>query len=481
MNLFSVVPDRFFSVLASPLKEHYAGILFRIYDQYLLTSLGMERDVVVDVIVDYIEEYWEENGQFAGALEDEIWEESLDNLSGSRERAAFVLRRLEACGWLTTETYSNYRQYVNINDYAIKILDTLDKIRKNRQAEYQGFVYATYTLLYSEEVNRQANLALEKAYEQTELLLNGLKTLNHNIKRYIERVLAEKQPKDILRIHFEDYKQEIIDRSYHRLKTSDNVSRYRPKIIKRISEWYNDPAWVAATAGLDVKRGRYPDRSTAEMETYSRLDYIRQAYTEMDELLEEIDRRNSQYANASFLQLKYILNSSKDVEGQLMESLKYLAGLLREEGYRRDQGLPGDFGRLFSLFSQSYVDYYSLYNAREAARSHTPAAFRELAGPGGEERRKALRKYREKMARRMTRERINAFILEKLGGKDSIRAREMGVEELEDFLKLIYAAAYGNSRLVNYRVDFNTGKRVSSGNGRFEFKDALFLRRRPRP
>jgi len=54
-----------------------------------------------------------------------------------------------------------------------------------------------------------------------------------------------------------------------------------------------------------------------------------------------------------------------------------------------------------------------------------------------------------------------------------IRAREMGVEEMEDFLKLIYAAAYGNSRLVNYRVDFNTGRRVSSGNGRFEFKDAL--------
>lgn len=480
MNLFSIVPDRFFSVLASPLKEHYAGILFKIYDQYLLTSLGMERDVVVDVIVDYIEVNWDDGGQFSGALDDEIWEESLDNPSGPRDRAAFVLRKLEACGWLSTETYSNYKQYVNINDYAIKILDTLDKIRKNRQAEYQGYVYATYTLLYSEEVGRQANLAIEKAFEQTEQLLNGLKSLNHNIKRYIERVLAEKRPKDILRIHFEDYKQEIIDRSYHRLKTSDNVSRYRPKIIKRINEWYNDPSWVTATAAQDVRRGRYPDQSVAEKETYYRLDYIRQAYTGMDELLEEIDRRNGQYSNASFLQLKYILNSSKDVEGQLMEALKYLADLRAVESFRPDDDLPEEFDRLFSLFSQGYIDWHSLYTAREAARSHMPSEFRELSGPGEEERRAVLRKCREKLARRMTRDRINAYIMDKLGNRDSLNASELGVEEREDFLKLIYAAAYSNSRLVGYRVDFKTGERVTSCNGDFEFKDVLFSRRNAR-
>jgi len=480
MNLFSIIPDRFFSVLASPLKEHYAGILFKIYDQYLLTSLGMERDVVIDVIVDYIEENWEEEGQFAGALDDEIWDESLDNPTGFRDRAAFVLRKLESCGWLSTETYNNYKQYVNINDYAIAILDTLDKVRKNRQAEYQGFVYATYTLLYAEDVERQASLALEKAFEQTEQLLNGLKSLNHNIKRYIERVLAEKQPKDILKIHFEDYKQEILDRSYHRLKTSDNVFRYRPKIIKRINKWYHDPAWVAATAAQEVERGRQAGQAEAEKEIYHRLDYIRQTYTGMDEILEEIDRRNVQYANASFLQLKYILNSSKDLEGQLLEILKYLAGLRTVEGYRQGDDLPQAFDRLFSLYSIPYIDAQSLYTAREASRNHAPVEFQKLAGPDEKERREVLRKYREKMARRMIRERINAYVMDKLGGRDSIRAAELGVDEVEDFLKLIYAAAYGASRLVNYQVDFKKGKRVRSGNGHFEFKDVVFSRRRPR-
>lgn len=137
VNLFAVIPERFFSVLASPLKQDYAAILFRIYDQYQLTTFGMERDVVIDLIVDYIEQ---KDGFFEQALADEIWEESLDTPAGPRERAAFILRKLEATGWVVSEVYSNYVQYISLPDYAIKILDVLDKIRRHRQVEYQGYV-----------------------------------------------------------------------------------------------------------------------------------------------------------------------------------------------------------------------------------------------------------------------------------------------------------------------------------------------------
>lgn len=474
VNLFTVIPERFFSVLASPLKQDYAAILFRIYDQYRLTTFGMERDVVIDLIVDYIEQ---KDGFFEQALADEIWEESLDTPAGPRERAAFILRKLEATGWVVSEVYSNYVQYISLPDYAIKILDVLDKIRRHRQVEYQGYVYATYTLLHSEEADRQGNLALEKAYEQTEQLINGLKSLNHNIKRYIERVLAEKEPREILKIHFQDYMEEIIDRSYHRLKTSDNVSRYRPKIIARLNQWYNDAAWVDRTAGLEVQRERFPDLPTARQEIYRRIDYIRQAYIGLDDLLDEIDRRNARYANASFQQLKYILNSSKDVEGQLMEILKFLAGLRAQEGMRPDDLLPEELGRLFSLFTQGFLDRESLYTGREAARQHQPREVQELEEIDPERRRERLRSFRQQLERRMTREKINAWVMEKLAGRKEICARELGIEDVEEFIKLIYATAYGRSRQVGYRVHRDGRPRVSAAGGRFEFRDLRFERK----
>lgn len=153
MRLFDLIPEKLFSVLASPLKEDYAAILFKIYGQYLLTTFGIEREVLVDIIVDHIDEQ-EESDIFGQALEDEIWEESMDDPAGARGRAAFVLRKLESTGWLTVETYSDYKQYITLNDYAIHILEALDKIRENRQAEYQGFVFATYSLLHSAEAER---------------------------------------------------------------------------------------------------------------------------------------------------------------------------------------------------------------------------------------------------------------------------------------------------------------------------------------
>lgn len=475
VRLFDVIPEKLFSVLASPLKEDYAAILFRIYEQYLLTTFGIEREVLVDIIVDYIEEK-EENELFGQALDDEIWEDSLDNPTGARDRAAFVLRKLESTGWLTVETYSDYKQYITLNDYAIRLLEALDKIRENRQAEYQGYVFATYTLLHSDEAERQGNLALEKAYEQTEQLINGLKSLNHNIKRYIERVMAQKEPGEILRLHFQDYKKEIIDRSYHRLKTSDNVSRYRPRIVKRVNQWLNESAWVNRAADLDVRRERYPDRDTAVKELYRRMDYIRQSYLTMDSLLEEIDRRNAQYANASFLQLKYILNSSKNTEGQLMDILKHLAGLRTGEDLRAADPLPGALAPLFSVFSQSYLDAGSLYTARENSKNHRPEEISLAAGPGEEQRAKRLQRYREMLARRMTREKINQFVMEKLDGRSEITAAELGVEEIEDFIRLIYVAAYAPSRLAGYRVDFATAQRVMADD-RFDFKNIKIQRK----
>jgi len=475
VRLFEIIPDRLFSVLTSPLKEDYAAILFKIYEQYQLTTFGMEREVLVDIIVDYIEEK-EENDIFGQALDDEIWEDSLDNPAGARDRAGFVLRKLENTGWLAVETYSDYKQYITLNDYAISILEALDKVRQNRQAEYQGFVFATYTLLHSAEAERQGNLALEKAYEQTEQLINGLKSLNHNIKRYIEKVLGRKSPGEILRMHFEDYKREIIDRSYHRLKTSDNVSRYRPRIVKKINTWLNDVNWLNRAADLDVRRERYPDREAAGKELYRKMDYIRQSYLTMDSLLEEIDRRNTQYANASFLQLKYMLNSSKNTEGQVMDILNYLAGLRTDDGRRADDPLPAVLRPLYSIFAQGYLDAGSLYTARENSKNHQPGDMSLPEGPGEEQKSRRLKHYREMLARRMTRERIDNYVLEKLAGRDSITAEELGVTEMDDFLRLIYIAAYAPSRLVKYKVDFDTDRRLHSAD-LFEFKNIKIERK----
>jgi hypothetical protein len=67
--------------------------------------------------------------------------------------------------------------------------------------------------------------------------------------------------------------------------------------------------------------------------------------------------------------------------------------------------------------------------------------------------------------------------MEKLAGRKEICARELGIEDVEEFIKLIYATAYGRSRQVGYRVHRDGRPRVSAAGGRFEFRDLRFERK----
>jgi hypothetical protein len=450
MELFQVIPERLFGLLASPLKEAYAAILFRIYDQYQLTTFGMEREVVVDVILDYLETLAEQSNVL-DALGEDIPEEGEERVS-LRGRASALVRKLENSGWIKVETWANYQQYVSLPDYAIKLLDTLDKIRQNRQVEYQSFIYAVYTAVTAEEALRQPHLALDRAYETTLELVNHLKTLNHNIKRYLEKVLAQEEAAEILRLHFEDYKLEVLDKAYHRLKTADNVSRYRPKIIERVQEWLHDPLWVSDLVNHELRLEKGLQEDQCRNEIYRKLETILQVYLGLDELLEEIDRRNSQYAAASLRQVQYILSSGKNTEGQLLEILKYLADL-RREGHRADSLIRDEVSEVFSIFSQKFLDWGSLFTARLPARPHSGGVMGEdEEDPAAREQR--LRSYIERMARRLTRDKVNQWVLERMEGRNEVRAIDLNIWEIEDYVNLIYTAVYARSKKVQYTVDF---------------------------
>lgn len=474
MNLFDVLPERFFSVLASPARDVYAHILFLLYDLYRHNLFGIPRETVIDSASMYLEE--REQG-----LPDVFIDEAEGTPSGlsPREKANFVLRKLQSTGWLDIEMRTNYEEYINIYDYAIRILDTLDRIRHRRQMEYQSYVYGTYAALSVEDVEKQGALALESAYELTDQLIRELKSLNHNIRHYTERLLKEKRPQDILAAHFLEYQPQVVDRSYHRLKTADNVSKYRPRILQRIDRWLNEPGWTADIARAEVARERYPTLEQAETEIYRQLYFIQSSYLDMDSLLDEIDRRNAQYAKASLDQLRYMLNSSKDTEGQLVDLMVHMAGRITSGTWQKSDSLPPDWSRLFSLYTLDLVDSGSLFTPRQQRRQHEPPSMQETELLTEQEKEARLAHIRQRLSRKLTPDRIDRFIQERLGNRQEARAADLGIETMEDFVKLIYTAIYARNRRVSYTVDFRADDLVRTARDKFEFRNVLIRKKQP--
>lgn len=477
MNLFNVLPDKLFGVLASPLKVEYSEVLFAIYASYRRAGLGLERSVVLDIIDECLDNL------VSSALDEDLLSDAGVDVSNPRWRVYTMLSKLERSGWLRTETLTDHRQIVTIPDYAFRLLEVLDRLRSGYQEEYQGYVYATYSALWSEEVKHNGSIALETAHSQTLALVTGLRNLRDNIKAHIEKVLASKEPKDILKLHFEEYRKDIIDKSYHRLKTSDNVSRYRPRIIQRVNELYEDEQWVRLTAAAELRRDRFNNMAEAIRNIYSRLGDIRRVYSELDDLLEEIDRRNLQYARSSYNMLQMMLQSGTDVSGQITEILKLLADILRDGDARGADDMPQELSHLFSIYSQAYLERASLYTARDSARQHKPQDITMLSTLTEDERQSRLRSYKAKIAARITRGKIDAFVKEWLGERDQADAAELPLNTIDDFIRLIYIAAYSRSPRVGYSIERGVGDRRLSGeltvsdNGQYVFRNYKIVRK----
>ena len=240
MELFKIIPDNFFSLLSSKNKAIYAGCIieaFKIYEEGSI--LGIDKKIVVEVLTDYLDKEMED-------IVDMELDSDADKPS-SRDKANFVLRRMEECGWIDVDVSNDYMEILNFRDYAITFIEALLQIEPQiddyvdgNQKEYRGYIYTIYSLL-TNPMNIEYGVLMEQVYRNTKLFIRELRKLDSRLKDYIKSIIDRTEIKDLMESLI-DYKVELVDKAYHRLKTSDNVNKYRLEIVNRLDAFLCDPA-----------------------------------------------------------------------------------------------------------------------------------------------------------------------------------------------------------------------------------------------
>lgn len=249
--------------------------LFSIMEHQL--SFGVERDVLVDELEFYF------NQENAAQLVEEEFQ-----ANDSRGRANGILRKLEYYGWIEVETDKSYVQRVNFKEYAVKVIKTLLDIADGKQIEYQGYIYTIYSLVRG-NMDRPG-IVLMQIWENTDFLITGLKNLNSNIKHYIDELTRHSTVAEIMDALFNDYITNIVDKAYHRLLTSDNVSKFRPEIIQQLEEKSREEEYLEKTAA-EIASIREVSLEEGRELTYRYLHEIIEAFRGMDEILQEINEK----------------------------------------------------------------------------------------------------------------------------------------------------------------------------------------------
>ena len=316
--MFHIIDERFFVPLASPNKLVYWECickLFSVMDHQL--SFGVDRDVVVEEL-----QYYFEQTQAADFDEEEFQGKN------ARDKANWMLRKLENYGWIDIETDKSYVQRVNFKEYAVKIIKTLLEIAEGKQIEYQGYIYTIYSLVRGTTDN--PGIVLLSIVENTDMLITGLKNLSSGIKHYIDELTKYKTPAEIMDVLFNDYIENIVDKAYHRLLTSDNVSKFRPEIIERLESKSHSKAYVEK-AGAELASIREIAPEEAEELVYHYIHQVIDAFQNMDEILAEINRKNTQYQRAAINRAKFYLIGGEDVRGQIKDILSEMNEKINRE------------------------------------------------------------------------------------------------------------------------------------------------------
>lgn len=443
-HLFDTIPSTFFSLLASPNRRLYVDCIFIIYRAIdsIEDAFQGDREFIVGKLIDYFDEHLSD--EFEDVEEEEL-------AHTSRQKANHVITVLKKHGWLGEEELGDYKTSLNLFDYAIRIIDLLEKIEQHTQPEYTGEIFAVYSLLASFTTDEGIGV-LEQAAIKTEDIMRKLKALKANIYRFyydITKKHKREDLQDLLNKLLVEYKENFFDSAYYNLKTTDSLSRYKRGILQAVNGLENNEELMDSIAQNVMQVKRIEDYNQAYQYVEDKLRAISENFNALEYLIKAIDRKNEQYVSAAASKILFFTNQSDDIEGIFNRLFRIVLS-----------NADVDYSMVFRLVQTKNLDTESLYNQRRARQETVPDEinYEEDMIPESfrAEKIRALLKnniYGKKE--------IDRFVQSLLKQQDVVEAANIPLDTQEDYVKLLLIFLYSKSIGMHYDIEL-TGKSVTN-------------------
>ena len=337
MELFDIIPENFFSILSSKNRRLYTACAMQAFAIYETGSiLGVDRKLIADELTLYLE-----NHDNLYELDAEEFGDGLEEPENLRETANLVIRRLEECGWIYIDLTPDYTEILNFTDVAITMIEALQEICPQTITydyynedddyatptftaivdpnEYKVYIYTIYSLLTNQDLDYP--LMISEVYKNTKMLIRSLRKMDSRIKDYINSVVESSEIKDLMSKLME-YNDEIYEPTYTKLKTADNINKYRLKIVTSLEEIASNR--VAMEQIAEDYMYRFRNKNLAMEKANRDLDEMVDIFNELDQYISGIDEKNKNYINSTIGKVKFLLTEEDNVIGKLNGILKFI-------------------------------------------------------------------------------------------------------------------------------------------------------------
>ncbi len=429
--LFDRLPAGLFGPLGSPLAPLYWSVLARFY------QLEFEREpffLVKPAATDLVEEILRESPVLAervredadladGAAETALPE---SEATPTRQIARRLLSRLERAGWFHYEYRSSHGLVLCFYPHAARILECLVRVARDEQPVFQGYAHAIASLLRPDAFAPRPGVALHQAKRQTLEMVRELKILERNMSFFIQRMLDEvTTPAGVLAEGLDRYRQAVMA-NYHRLKTVENLFKWRAEIVARLDGIERSAPLLESASRWYAEQFQLPSVEATRQVTAD-LALMRSQFESIPELADGIDLRNARFSGAALRKLMYLVRQDRRTEGQIQFLVDQLA---------RGQAPALDF----DVFRCELLADGFLYSV--PSRRQRPSA-RPLTRSPREDPERVRRSVADSMRRPYSRKQVEHYVLSLLGRRARASLSEILLENDADYVRLIFVCAYG--------------------------------------
>ncbi len=448
-NHFLEIPDLFWGLFRSGNRTVYIEALLRINEEYQYSNYYLSREICIQALTDHF-------AKQKVTLKQEETEDDFDLLEPLSTR---ILNWLLRTGWLKkVEDYSAMAVNIVIPDYAAVFVEAFSHLAGEDEDETQVYIQNIYGILFAFQNDPRSNISLLKtALINTRRLNKTLQDMLHNMDKFFGSLLEQRSYGDLLQEHLEGYVEEIVQKKYHILKTSDNFYLYKTDIKRWILKMRQDIPWLEEVCRRNRQLRGVEVRAETLME---QLELIERGFDDIEHRIINMDREHTRYIRATVTRMNYLLNKEDNMKGMVIQMLNHLSEM---EGKKEQELELERISRLMNLSSMTVISDRSLYKKRRLKQDFVESLepeeeTRELSGD------EVLRLNR--VHSRYTRKQVESFILDQMkDGRLEVGADTVSSEE--DFERLVLAYDRAARKDCPFRVRDQETEMVDNGYYRY--------------
>lgn len=452
MRLQNEIPDSFWSLFRSVNREIYIEALLCINEEYQYSNYFLTKEVCIQILSDM-------NARKRFELQREENDTEFDMLETPASR---ILNWLLKAGWLKRiEDYRTLVTNIVIPDYSAVFIDTFERLNSEDFEETNIYIQNVYATLFSFRNDPHANLSmLRTALVNTRRLNKALQDMLHNMDKFFSRLLEQNFYGDLLREHLDGYVEEIVNKKYHILKTSDNFYIYKNDIKQCLKEIRDDEEWIENVRARSKAMGDTGD------DVLDLLELIERGFDDIEHRIANMDSEHTKYVRATVTRLNYLLSGESDTKGLVVQLLNRMSS-----SPERTEEMIQMTGTKMNLSLLEILSEKSLYKRKKPRKDFIS----QMAPDETQEDldREDVLKF-NRIQVRYSKKQIEEFIEEHMEN-EIMDVSQMEITNEEDFEKLILAYDYSTRKNSRYMVLEEESGMVE--NGTYRYPALKFVRR----